>query len=241
MDNWLDTLKGAIEQDIPGLTIYSLDIHESTQFFRKKDELAMPDLKTQLKMYDNAVEMFNEVGYKKINNSIFAKDKSFYTHQNRRWENLPLIAIGAGAQAYAPGFAYRNIPTLQLYLDAIEEDRSVLHKYTPVVAGQEFYREGVSMIRYAQLDKAGFEGRYGAAFKDRFEFLINTLIELDYMEETAEEIRLTKRGLHRSNMISMFFYCDDIKKKLVDHLYVAHAPQMQALRSVGLTEQRNLR
>ena len=97
------------------------------------------------------------------------------------------------------------------------------------------------MIRYAQLDKAGFDSRYGSPFKDRFEYLINTLIELDYMEETPEEIRLTKRGLHRSNMISMFFYCDDIKKKLVEHLYVAHAPQMQALRSVGLTEQRNLR
>jgi oxygen-independent coproporphyrinogen-3 oxidase len=241
MQHWLDTLNDTIDQDIPGITIYSLDLHESTQFFRKKDELEMPDLKTQLRMYDNAVEMFNEKGYQKINNSIFAKDKSYYIHQNRRWENLPLIAVGAGAQAYSPGFAYRNIPTLKLYLDAIKEGKSVLHKFTPVVAGQEFYREGVSMIRYAQLEKAGFEKRYGSPFKDRFEFLINTLIELDYMEETSEEIRLTKRGLHRSNMISMFFYCDDIKKKLVDHLYVAHAPQMQALRSVGLTEQRNLR
>lgn len=61
------------------------------------------------------------------------------------------------------------------------------------------------------------------------------------MEETKDEVRLTRRGLHRSNMISMFFYSDSTKKKLVDHLYTAHAPQMQALRSVGLTEQHNLR
>lgn len=241
MDNWFDTLNEAIEKDIPGITIYSLDLHESTQFFRKKDDMQLPNLETQLKMYDGAVDIFNEKGYQKINNSIFAKDKSNYIHQNRRWENLPLVAIGAGAQAYSPGYAYRNTPTLKTYLEAIKEGKSVLHKYTPVADGQEFYREGVSMMRYAQIDKAAFEQRYGASYKDRFEHLINTLTELDYMEETADELRLTKRGLHRSNMISMFFYCDDIKKKLVDHLYVAHAPQMQALRSVGLTEQRNLR
>ncbi len=241
MDDWHSTLTNAIAQDIPGLTVYSLDLHESTQFFRKKDELSLPDLQMQLKMYDDAIEIFDKNGYKKINNNIFAKEKSMYIHQNRRWENLPLIAVGAGGQSYSPGYAYRNIPTLKIYMDAIKNNESILHKYTPVVDGQEFYREGVSMIRFAQLDKAAFEGRYGSPFKERFEFLIDTLIELDYMEETKDELRLTKRGLHRSNMISMFFYCDDVKKKLVDHLYVAHAPQMQALRSVGLTEQRNLR
>jgi len=241
MDDWHSTLNDSIAQDIPGLTIYSLDLHESTQFFRKKDELNLPNLTSQLKMYDDAVNIFNTNGYKKINNNIFSKEKSNYIHQNRRWENLPLIAVGAGAQSYSPGYAYRNIPTLKIYMDAIKEGKSVLHKFTPVVDGQEFYREGVSMLRFAQLDKAAFEKRYGSPFKERFEFLIDTLIELDYMEETKEELRLTKRGLHRSNMISMFFYCDDVKKKLVDHLYVAHVPQMQALRSVGLTEQRNLR
>ena len=241
MDNWFDTLTDAIDKDMPGITIYSLDLHESTQFFRKKEELDLPDLQTQLRMYDGAIDIFKDNGYEKINNSIFAKDKSFYIHQNRRWENLPLIAIGAGAQSYSPGFAYRNVPSLKLYLEGINKGESILHKFTPVADGQEFYREGVSMMRYAQIDKAGFESRYGSPYKDRFEFLIDTLIELGYMEETPEELRLTKRGLHRSNMISMFFYCDDIKKKLVDHLYVAHAPQMQALRSVGLTEQRYLR
>lgn len=241
VEDWFTTLEDAFAKDIPGITIYSLDLHESTQFFRKRGELELADLKTQLRMYDEAVEKLAENGYKKINSSIFAKSKSCYTQQNRRWENLPLIAVGPGAQSYSPGYAYRNVPELSAYTNAIENGKSVLAKYTVVDDGEEAYREAVSMIRFAQLEKQQYQARHGHTVNQRFDHLIKTLIELGYMEETADEIRLTKRGLHRSNMISMFFYSDNVKKKLVDHLYTAHAPQMQALRSVGLTEQQNLK
>lgn len=239
--DWFATLEDAFAKDIPGITIYSLDLHESTQFFRKRDELVLPDLKTQLHMYDEAVEMLYKHGYQKINSSIFARDKACYTQQNRRWENLPLIAVGPGAQSFAPGYAYRNIPELKRYMERIGNDQSILDKYTIVDDGEESYREAVSMIRFAQLQNSGYESRYGIPIRQRFDYLINTLTELGYMEEVGDEIRLTRRGLHRSNMISMFFYSDRVKQKLVDHLYTAHAPQMQALRSVGLTEQHNLR
>lgn len=241
IDDWFSSLQYAFAQDIPGITIYSLDLHESTQFFRKRDELILPDLNTQLRMYDEAVDMLDVNGYKKINSSIFAREKSCYTQQNRRWENLPLIAVGPGAQSYSPGYAYRNMPSLKMYIDRINSDKSILDKYTLVEDEQEYYREAVSMIRFAQLEKPAFEARYGKSINENFDYLIKTLIDLDYMEETDEEIRLTRRGLHRANMISMFLYSDEVKQKLVDHLYTAHAPQMQALRSVGLTEQCNLR
>ena len=241
IEDWFQTLNDAFAKDIPGITIYSLDLHESTQFFRKRDELVLPDLTTQLRMYDEGVDMLYQNGYKKINSSIFAKEKSCYTQQNRRWENLPLIAVGPGAQSYSPGYAYRNIPGLKVYMDKINNSQSVIDKYTIVDEGQEYYREAVSMIRFAQLEKKSFQARYGKSFNKNFDYLVKTLIELGYMEESDEEVRLTRRGLHRSNMISMFFYSDEIKQKLVDHLYTAHAPQMQALRSVGLTEQHNLR
>lgn len=172
VDDWFTTLKDAFDKDIPGITIYSLDLHESTQFFRKRDELVLPDLKTQLRMYDEAVEMFYKNGYKKINSSIFAREKSCYTQQNRRWENLPLIAVGPGAQSYSPGYAYRNMPELKMYMNAINSGKSILDKYTVVDEGEESYREAVSMIRFAQLEKHQFKARYGNTVNHRFDYLI---------------------------------------------------------------------
>ena len=240
INDWRETLDDAIKKDIPGITIYSLDLHESTQFFRKQDELLLPDLKMQLRMYDEAVEMLNKNGYKKINSNIFAREKSCYIHQNRRWENLPLIAVGPGAQSYSPGYAFRNVSNLKQYMERINSGKSVLDKYNTVGNGQEYYREAVSMIRFSQLEKRSFKARYGKSINQNFDNLIKTLVKLGYMEETDEEIRLTRRGLHRSNMISMFFFSDEIKKQLADNLYLADVPQMQALLSVGLTEQHNL-
>jgi oxygen-independent coproporphyrinogen-3 oxidase len=240
VDDWFRTLDDAFAQDIPGITIYSLDLHESTHFFRIKDKLELAGLETQLRMYDEAVERLYRHGYRKINSSIFARDKSCYTQQNRRWENLPLIALGPGAQSYSPGFAFRNIGDLGRYAEAVNTGRTVVDKYAVLEPGEEFYREAVSMIRFAMLDKVGFAQRYGQSIDSRFRYLIETLIRLGYLEETADSVHLTRDGLHRSNMISMFFYSDPIKQKLVDHLYTMHAPQMRALRSVGLTEDGNL-
>jgi oxygen-independent coproporphyrinogen-3 oxidase len=240
VDDWFRTLDDAFAQDIPGITIYSLDLHESTHFFRIRDKLEMAGLKTQLRMYDEAVERLECHGYQKINSSIFARAKSCYTQQNRRWENLPLIALGPGAQSYSPGYNFRNIGDLKRYTEALHTGQTIIDRYVTLGEGEEFYREAVSMVRFAMLDKAGFAARHGRSVHTRFRFLIETLIQMGYMEETPDSVHLTRAGLHRSNMISMFFYSDAIKQKLVDHLFTAHAPQMRALRSVGLTEDVNL-
>lgn len=90
-------------------------------------------------------------------------------------------------------------------MENINNGKSILGKYTVVNDGQEYYREAVSMIRFAQLEKQAFVSRYGISINENFDYLIKTLVNLGYMEETDEEVRLTQSGLHRANMISMFF------------------------------------
>ncbi|MHB1671306.1 MAG: coproporphyrinogen-III oxidase family protein [Acidiferrobacter sp.] len=240
LENWHAGLDRMFDMEINGCTIYSLDLHESTQFFRKRDELSLAPTAVQIQMYREAVDRLQAGGYAMINRNIFARDPDTYRHQNRRWENLPLIGLGASAQSYAPGVAYQNYGSIDQYIDALEEETSAVERAVWLHEGEEFYREAVCRLRFSGLHLADFEQRHGGPLDARFAALTTDLIKMGYLQSEDSMLRLTRKGLDYGNLISMFYFSDQRKQGLAAHPAVQKVLQLQALRTAGLTEDRNM-
>ncbi len=238
--NWHAGIDRLLEMGIDGCTVYSLDLHESTQFFRKRDELALAPTGVQIRMYREAVEKLQASGYAMINRNIFARDPDNYRHQNRRWENLPLIALGASAQSYAPGVAYQNYGSIDQYVDALEDETSAVERAVWLDEGEEFYREAVCRLRFSNLHLTDFAKRYGRALDARFSALTADLIAMGYLRSEDGILRLTREGQDYGNLISMFYFSDRRKQGLAAHPAVQKVLQLQALRAAGLTEDPNM-
>ncbi len=241
LEGWHSGIDRVLEMGIEGCTIYSLDLHESTQFYRKQSEITLPGAAIQGRMYREAIDRLSEAGFSMINRNIYARDPQAYRHQNRRWENLPLIGLGASAQSYAPGVAYQNYASIDQYLDAIEEGLSPVERAVWLHEGEEFYREAVCRLRFSSLDVAGFAARYGAPLDSRFGTLTASLMDMGYLEQHEGRLRVSRKGLDYGNLISMFYFSDQRKIGLAGHGSVQQVLQLQALRSAGLTEDQNLR
>lgn len=237
---WHQGLDRVLEMRIEGVTLYSLDVHESTQFFRKKDSLGLPAVGIQTQMYREAVDRLQQAGYTMINRNIFARDPASYRHQNRRWENLPLIALGASAQSYAPGVAYQNYASIDQYVDALSENQTAVERAVWLDDDEEFYREAVCRLRFSSLELPAFSGRYRQSLLGRFNALTGALSHMGYLETAGEALQLTPRGRDYGNLISMYYFSDARKQALAAHPGVQQIRQLQALRTVGLTEDANL-
>lgn len=240
LEQWHRGLDRVLEMQIEGCTLYSLDLHENTQFYRKRDTLELPASEIQAQMYREAVQRLEHAGYTMINRNIFARDPHSYRHQNRRWENLPLLALGASAQSYAPGVSYQNYASIDQYVDALSEGTAPVERSVRLDPGEEFFREAVCRLRFSSLDLQAFRQRYGAPLESRFQHLTAILQTLGYLHDSAGTLRLTPAGLPYGNLISMYYFSDARKQSLADHGGLRGVRQLQALEAVGLTEDAHL-
>ena len=240
LNQWHQGLDRVLEMRIEGCTLYSLDVHESTQFFRKQDTLELPTAEVQAQMYREAVERLEAAGYTMINRNIFALDPDSYQHQNRRWENLPLIALGASAQSYAAGVSYQNYASIDQYVDALSDGESAIERAVWLDPGEEFYREAVCRLRFSSLDLTAFAGRNKLPLSARFGTLTAALTDMGYLQGRDGHLRLSPQGRDYGNLISMYYFSDHRKQCLANHPGVQQVRQLQALRIVGLTEDAHL-
>ena len=110
------TLRRFHAMGIPSLSIYSLD----SQRTRKGKSLLGPprdeQYESKIDVFSRARELLAGFGYQPVLQNVFLMPgDASYRHQVRRWDNLPLVAMGVSAQGYAPRFPYQNVGALKPY------------------------------------------------------------------------------------------------------------------------------
>ena len=103
-----NTLETFVDLGIPSLSVYALDRQRCESH---NGEGPPPDenFQRKIELFDMARELLHARGYQSILQNIFIKpDEASYRHQLRRWENLPLLALGIASQGYAPRKPYQN-------------------------------------------------------------------------------------------------------------------------------------
>jgi len=235
----LDTLQTFYEHGIPSLSIYALD----RQRDNKDKTIGLPP---RDESYEEKIQMFSEAdsflfrkGYRQVLQNVYVMPgKSSYRHQVRRWDNLPLVALGVAAQGYAPRTPYQNYPALKAYYRAIDEGRLPIVTVDHLSAEMELIREVSSQLRFTQVDLESIQRKYGVDLDVVFADLIKSLIELGYLKRELNTLRMTPEAAYYNNIIPMLFAPDAFTQQLLGlpEEYLEAFPVPSVMAQVGCTQ-----
>jgi coproporphyrinogen III oxidase-like Fe-S oxidoreductase len=214
-DTLINTLNQFHEIGVPGFSIYSLDKQRSGDevlFEPPKDN----NFGNKIKMFSRAENHLMQLGYKPVLQNIFIDpNRASYKHQLRRWDNLPLIALGINSQGYAPQTPYNNASSLKAYYKLIDAGKLPLATIDELDPELELCRELTSKLRFTYVSLNEFKYKYGVKVEDIFKDLIEALQDMGYIELKHDILRMTDKAAYYNNIIPMLFAPDKFKKKLL--------------------------
>ncbi len=238
-DALFHTLRRFHELGIPSLSIYSLD----TQRSRSGKSLAGPprDARYQDKIdrFARAADILHGLGYRPVLQNVFTlPGKGSYRHQVRRWDNLPLVALGVSSQGYAPRTPYQNHAALKFWYQSLDAGRLPIATVDHLDAELELIREVASQLRFTQVDLAAVQRRYGVDLDFVFGDLIRSLTELGYLRRDGDRLSMTPAAAYYNNLIPMLFAPDAFKEKLLalPEEYLEEYPVPYVMTRVGCTQ-----
>ena len=229
------TLDKFYKMGVPSLSIYSLDKQRSEH----KSKMTPPkDSKYERKIvqFNRASEFLTHRGYNQVLQNVFVNPKKgSYVHQLRRWDNLPLVALGMSAQGYAPKTTYQNLSTLKGYYKHIDDGIPPIAAIDHLSPEMEMCRELTSKLRFTQVNTIELESKYGVDLFEIFGDLINSMIELGYLEHKGNTIRMTSKSAYYNNIVPMLFSPDAFKEALLGlpEEYLEEFPVPHVITKVG--------
>jgi len=210
-----DSVRKALELELPHYSLYSLKIEENTLFHKlyERSELVLPPEEDEYNMYLLLIDRITKAGYKHYEISNFAKPGFESRHNSTYWRNESYYGLGTGAHGYVDRKRHMNIKGVQPYIDACKTKLPRLEEYeiTEQEAKEDYMMvglrllEGVTASRYAeQFPNADLEADFG----DK----INRQVEQGLMERVASGqdtiYRLTGKGLLLGNEVFAAFLAD---------------------------------
>ncbi len=181
-------LKTAAQLDIKHISCYGLKVEEGTLFYEKGVRPADEDV--YIEMYESAVQILQNCGFKRYEISNFARDGLVSRHNMLYWQCREYIGLGAGAHSYVYGRRYSNPCRLQEYFaDAPKENVEILTPHDLLV---ERLIMGMRLTSGADKD---IVTRLGTDEK------LDNFIKNGFVEEKEGKILFTQKGINISNYI----------------------------------------
>ena len=210
MKMWKDTVRQAIFLRPTHISLYSLQVEEGTEMFKKVyvDELLeLPAEETDREMYHTALRMMRTAGYEHYEISNGALPGYSSRHNMKYWSYDEYLGLGLGASSFAGGVRFKNCESMYEYVQAIKEG------VAPIDAGSvERYtlREEMGIFAFTGLRKAEgidlkrFEEVFGIDFFDVYDIeLVNKYKgKLLYKQD---RLFLSEDGMDISNKIMAEF------------------------------------
>ena len=211
----LDTLARFHAIGVPSLSIYSMDKQRSAS---KAGGLPLEDAAhaNKIAIFSAAKHWLGSQGYTPVLQNIFIQpERASYRHQIRRWENLTLVALGMGAQGYAPRAQYYNAPSLKSYLQLIDKGLPSIINVDYLTSELELARELTSKLRFTSVHLALLSNKYGVDVHAIFQHLFEALHDLDYLQTENGHTGMTEKASYYNNIIPLLFSPDSFKEQLL--------------------------
>ncbi|MFD1705462.1 radical SAM family heme chaperone HemW [Siminovitchia sediminis] len=208
LEDFAETLKKAIELDLPHYSGYSLLVEPKTVFYNlmRKGQLRLPGEDQEAAMYEMLIDEMAKSGHDQYEISNFSNPGFQSIHNLVYWNNEEYIGFGAGAHGYVRGIRYSNYGPLKKYMNPLEKGSlPIIEQHT--VTDQEKMEEemflglrkrsGVSISHFIQ--KFSVDPR--SLFREQF----SSLCAKGWIEEKDGTIRLTRQGLFLGNEVFQAF------------------------------------
>ena len=203
MADWQETVKNITALEPEHISAYSLIIEEGTPFFERyeKGQLEPASEELDRKMYHWAVDYLAEKGYEQYEISNFAKKGKQSRHNRIYWRAEEYLGMGLGSHSYMEGERFHNIYDLQEYI-AANGDVSLLKEDIEIITEEDALAEFMFLgLRLTEgVSFARFRERFGKEMQEVYGGQMKELKQEGLLEEDAEGIRLTRRGIDVSNV-----------------------------------------
>jgi len=206
------TLKEAYALDVPHFSAYSLIVEPKTVFYNmmQKGKLPLPSEEHEAQMYEIVMDEMDKKGYHQYEISNFSKAGYESRHNLTYWNNEEYYGFGAGAHGYTAGKRTQNAGPLKKYFTAIDET-GFPYVSAHTVSKQEQMEEELFLgLRKTEgVSKRTFLQKFGLHVNVIFQKQIEENARLGLMEETAEAVRLTRKGKLLGNEVFQSFLIDE--------------------------------
>ncbi|MBW4080189.1 radical SAM family heme chaperone HemW [Paenibacillus sp. S150] len=197
VDMLRESIRKALELDLPHYSIYSLKVEENTLFHTlfNKNKLPLPSEEDELEMYLLLMSAMEAAGYGQYEISNFAKPGMESRHNITYWRNEDYYGLGAGAHGYVKRQRHMNIKGVNPYIEA---SRSGLPRLDAFAVSEQEAMEDFMMVglrmREGVSDQA-FRAQFGKSLQDIFKGSLNKMLTAGLLEQDVDTYRLSKQGI----------------------------------------------
>ncbi len=208
VEDFSDTVKKAIELDLPHYSGYSLIVEPKTVFYNllRKGKLKLPGEDQEAAMYEILIEQMEKNGLKQYEISNFSKAGFQSTHNLVYWNNDEYFGFGAGAHGYVNGIRYSNYGPLKKYMEPLEEGLLPIFEKHEVTDRERMEEEMfLGLRKRTGVSISHFQRKFSINPKELFQKQMETLKSKGMIEEKNDSIRLTRQGLFLGNEVFQSF------------------------------------
>jgi putative oxygen-independent coproporphyrinogen III oxidase len=206
-----DTLKRAIELDLPHYSLYSLILENKTMFMNlvRQGRLELPDQEIEAQMFEETITAMEKAGRHQYEVSNFSLKGKESQHNLVYWDNAHYYGFGAGASGYLGHTRYRNHGPIQHYLKPLREGRLPTLETESLTLNNQIEEEMfLGLRKKAGVSKAKFAAKFGRPLIEVYQTTIPELIQKGLLIENEETFQLTEKGLFVGNDVFEAFLLD---------------------------------
>lgn len=202
LDSFRDTVRRALELDLPHYALYSLILENQTMFMNwvRRGKMQLPEQEVEAQMYAETIEAMEKAGRMQYEISNFAKPGFESQHNLVYWNNQNYFGLGAGASGYLANKRYKNRGPIQHYLKALNNGQLPVLEEESLTQKEQIEEEMfLGLRKILGVEKKVFEERFGQSIVSIYGEVIEDLKQQNLIIESDTNIRLTKQGLFRGN------------------------------------------
>ncbi|MBI3951462.1 MAG: radical SAM family heme chaperone HemW [Acidobacteria bacterium] len=208
MENWLYNLDQAFALRPEHLSMYLLEVHETTMLAEllKRGRLPQPDDELSVEMYYALLDRAEAEGYEHYELSNYCLPGFHSRHNMKYWSDVPYLGFGCSAASYDGRERRVNVSTPGQYIDCINHSgQAVVTRtlVTPETRRQEALFLGLRRIEGIDLEQ--FQTRYGIDVWAEYAIELQPLLEAKLVARENGCLKLTRKGLTVSNEVFKVF------------------------------------
>ena len=212
-----DSLKIAMDLDLPHYSIYSLILEQKTVFYNlmRQGKLPLPTQDEEADMFQLAMDSMESFGRHHYEISNYALPGFESRHNLHYWKADEYLGFGAGAHGYVNGVRYQNNGPIQHYLEPLREGKLPIFSETQLSKKQlieEFMFLGLR--KFSGVSKKEFMERFGNSMDEIYAEVIQELIEEGLLSTTSDGYVLTHQGKFLGNNVFQSFLIDENQNEI---------------------------
>lgn len=203
-----DTLKKALNLDLPHYAAYSLILENKTIFFQlmRQGKLPLPSEDDDADMFELCIDTFEKFGRQQYEISNFALPNFESEHNKTYWNNENYFGFGAGAHSYINNTRYKNNGPIQHYIEPLLQNHLPIFSKEKLTKEKQIEEEMFLGLRKIEgVNRQTFFNKFQCHVEDIYQEELDYLYKLKLLKVENDFIKLTRRGIFLGDTVFQQF------------------------------------